>query len=530
MKKTRLFVLLLCISSLFLLSGCESGSSTNIVQTPKQVTEYQNTNEKPQSGGTLRLAMTGAASLNPVLADNLNNLYVLRLVFDGLFTVAPDDSIEPSLCESYVIQPDGIHYELTVKSGVSFHNGTKLTAQDVDATLTFLQQNEGLLQNSLADIAEHRAEGMKLYITLKQPVINFPALLTFPVLSAADLSASPAEYIPNGTGRYKVQSYQKSKTLYLSANENYHEAFAPYITNIEVSLLKDAATAVTMLENLQIDLLPSDVINLREYTPKRNLSSAEFFRGQFTFLGVNNQRPALLSSLTRTALAVSLDKAGLLNAATVKSAKPVDLPFAPASCWNNGQLSDITYDAGYARSLLADAGWAASEENGILTQEIYGEKTKLDLEILVNRENQTRQRLAAQIKDYFAAAGVASHVTSVSFEEYERRVAAKQFDLVLGSVSLSENYDPSFLFKTDNNPFGISIEDVDQTLNALALKENTSQKQLLYYELDEVLKTEMPMITLYAEYNILVFDSRLKGEIIPSGTDIFYGIERWFWS
>ncbi len=165
MKKTRLFVLLLCISSLFLLSGCESGSSTNIVQTPKQVTEYQNTNEKPQSGGTLRLAMTGAASLNPILADNLNNLYVLRLVFDGLFTVAPDDSIEPSLCESYVIQPDGIHYELTVKSGVSFHNGTKLTAQDVDATLTFLQQNEGLLQNSLADIAEHRAEGMKLYIT-----------------------------------------------------------------------------------------------------------------------------------------------------------------------------------------------------------------------------------------------------------------------------------------------------------------------------------------------------------------------------
>lgn len=530
MKNTRIMILLWLVSLLFLLSGCRAERPTDDGQALKQVTEYQNTDEKPQSGGTLRLAMTGATSLNPLLADNQNNLYVLGLIFDSLFTVAPDDSIEPVLCETYSIAPDGLHYEFIVKSGVGFHNGASLTAHDVDATLTFLQGQTEFFQSCLQEISEHRADGMTLYVTLRRPVINFPALMTFPVLSAADIAQLSENYVPNGTGRYKVQSYQKSKMLFLSANENYHAAFEPYITNIEVSLLKDNQTAVTMLENLQIDLLPSEVIRLDEYTPKRNLSSAEFYDGDFTFLGLNNQSAALLSSATRSAIAACLDKGGLMTAATVKYAEKADLPFLPRSGWYDNHLAETAYDADSARALLQEDGWQEAEAGAPLVRDVYGETVALNLEILVNEENQTRMRLASQVKEYLSAVGISSYITAVPFAEYEKRVETRQFDLMLGSVSLSANYDLSFLFKTDQNAFGISIEELDQTLNALALQESTAQKQSLFYELCSVLKSEMPMIGLYVEYDTLVFDSRLKGNITPTGTDIFYGIEQWFLS
>ncbi len=523
-------IIALLLSALFLcISGCQP-RVPEADQTPKQVTEYQNQNETPQSGGVLRLALTGTKTLQPILTEQQSNLYVLKLIFDGLFRTGPNHALESVLCDSYSISPDGLTYTFKIKEGVSFHNGARLTAADVDATLAVLLASEGIYKGRLSCIASHSSRDMTLTVTLHRPTVNFPAFLDFPVLSKADLGTAAASYVPNGTGRYKVQSYKQSKELYLSVNENYHEPFAPYISNITVYLLKDTATAVSMLENLQVDLLPSDVINLYEYTPKRNLSSAEFSGGRFTFLGMNNQRPALLSALTRAALAVCINRQALLSDCTIPYAMPADLPLPSASVWNNPQLPELTFDPEHARQLLVDDGWQDTDGDGVLEKDVYGEQTKLSLNILINEDNQTRLKIAAQLKQYFADAGISAAVTAVPFAEYEARIARREYDLFVGGVSLSENFDLSFLLKTDENPCGISSERIDQVLNALVLTEGAAQKQALFYELCDVLKTEVPLTGLYFEYDLLVFDGRLKGNITPSVSDIFYGIENWFLS
>ena len=70
--KKRIFLMLL--SALLL---CLSACSPEVVTEegiPGSLTLYENKGEKPVEGGTLRLALAGAKTLNPLLAENENNI------------------------------------------------------------------------------------------------------------------------------------------------------------------------------------------------------------------------------------------------------------------------------------------------------------------------------------------------------------------------------------------------------------------------------------------------------------------------
>ncbi len=525
----RCLALILAVFFLCLASGCSPGT-TQETATEKHVTDYVKTDAVPQKGGVLRLALSGSKSLNPILAENRNNLSVLKLVFDGLFSLRENGAPEHVLCDGYSISPDGLTYEFRIKEGVTFHNGARLTAEDVSQTLELIFASENLYKSQLSAISTYSAQGQKLVVTLQKPVVNFPALMDFPIMSKADLTNgyNSLTYVPNGTGRYKVQSYKKSKELYLSLNQSYHRAFLPYIEEIKVFLLKNDNVAVSMLENLQVDLLSSNTLNLYEYTPKRNVSSVEYAGGRFTFLGLNNQKPALLSAGTRFALSAALNKPAILSNCNITYAEAAEVPLPQNSFWNNSLPAETVADAQTIGTMLASDAWADTDGNGILDKDVYGERVDLSLEILVNAENSARLKVAEQVKAMWLSAGVNAYVTAVPFVVYQTRIQERNYDVFVGGVDFSDNYDFSFLLRTDENPCGIAIEHIDQTLNALALMDDEGRKQSLYHELCDILRQEMPIISLYFENDVLIFDGRLQGDITPSATDIFNGIEDWF--
>ncbi len=525
--KKRIAVCVLAFLLCFTM-GCSS-KVTDDSQTPAQVSDYENDNETPQKGGTLRLALAGAGSLNPILAENKHNLGVLKLVYDSLFCRSTTEEVIPVLCSGYTVSADGLRYEFTMKDGITFHNGDRLTAYDVEKTIYMILSSESLYQSKLSVISECTSQGNQLYITLHYPVVNFPALLDFPVLSDVDIAEySSLTYVPNGTGRYKVQSYKQSKELYLSVNQNYFREFKPYIENIKVYLLKDAGAAVSMFENVQVDVLSSDVINLHEYTPKRNLSSAEYASGQFVFVGVNNQKQALLSAKTRQALSAAINRSEILSANMLSHGEVAEVPIPDGSFLNDGKTSSEQPDIQRVKTMLSEDGWADGNADGVPEKEVYGESVTLAPGILVNSENQVRMKIAEQIKNFWNAAGIPAYVVAVNFEEYQSRIAGGNYDVYVGEVSLLENYGLAFLLKTNENSMGVSSETFDRILANLEVSGQESHKQAQFRELCNVLRAEMPLIGLYFENDVIVFDTRIKGEIQPSGSDMFYNIEKWF--
>ena len=143
-------------------------------------------------------------------------------------------------------------------------------------------------------------------------------------------------------------------------------------------------------------------------------------------------------------------------------------------------------------------------------------------------DNPIRVKIAEQIKNAWNAVGVPAYVAAVSFEEYQSKIASGEYDVYIGEISLLENYDLSFLLKTNENSLGVSAEAYDRLLSNLTVSGRENHKQSQFRELCNTLREEMPLLGLYFENDVVVFDPRVKGEIEPTGSDMFYSIEKWF--
>ena len=157
----------------------------------------------PKRGGTLRIAFGVTTSnydlqqgaSNSVLTHLYSNLVRLNPV-DGLKTIVPD------VAESFVVAPDGLAYTFTLRSGVQFHDGTPLTADDVVATYNRMifppQGIVSLLKDRYAAVAKVEAvDPRTVKFTMNEPSAIFLLLLTDTtqgIYSKKTLDANVANY------------------------------------------------------------------------------------------------------------------------------------------------------------------------------------------------------------------------------------------------------------------------------------------------------------------------------------------------
>ncbi len=525
----RIISLITLILFVICMSSCVH--STNSAGSAES--ENAETKETRIKGGVLNLCIFEVDSLNPLLTQNESNLDVLRLMFDGLFNVLDDYSLENNLCESYSVSEDGLSYDFTIRSGVDFHSGKELSAKDVNASFKLIKEADGPYAQRFDNVESTSADGLIWRVKLSSPVINFPALLDFPVLPSGDAHKdtliSDIDYIPDGTGIYKVNTYKTSKELHLVINEKHFSAKYPNIPDIKIAFVSDKNTAISMFENLHIDVLGENIVNPDEYTPKRkNIKTVLYPKNTITFLGINNQKPILLDSLTRAAISASIDKKALADESKTRISIPAQTPVNPHFAYYDSTLVNTSYSKETAIELLSDSGFYDSDGDGILEKDMYGEKQIANLDILVNEENETRLKLADKIKASLGEVGVKATVTAVDFDTYTERIDVKNYDLFVGSINISQNNDLSFMLRTDKNMFGFSSERVDLCLNQLAVLSNTDVIKNVYRDMCQYLVEDVPIASLYFDNGTLLCSDKIKGDINPAQSNIFANIHEWY--
>lgn len=528
----RLFTAFFAIFIAFCLSSCGymSNSNPSSNQTASKKSKPLSSSD---SGNILNLCMFEVDSLNPLNTQNEANLDVLGLIFDGLFTVKSDFSAENNLCQSYTLSEDGLTYSFVIKDGIKFHDGSYLDAEDVDASFKLILTAQSPYCHRFTSVAESTASSMTWKVTLEEPIINFPSLLDFPIIPKEDAhtenTIKDIAYIPNGTGLYKVSAYKATKELMLTSVENHFSGNVPKISNIKVLFVKDKAAATSMFDNLYIDILPESIANFDEYTPKRELlKKAVYPKNEFTFLGINNQKTILLTSSARRAISMCIDKASIINNTKTKIATPSDIPINPNFVYTSKEITAIPYDITAARSLLLSDGFYDADGDGFLEKNIYDEVYSLTLNILVNSENAERFKTAETIKSAMEKAGFKVTITTVDYETYSKRIANKEYDLFIGSLNLSQNYDLSFMLRTDGNMFGFSNTRADLCLSQLKVLSNTASISGVYNDLCYVLAEEMPIAGIYFDNGIIMYSDKIKGEVKPAESDIFINIHEWY--
>ena len=137
-------------------------------------------------------------------------------------------------------------------------------------------------------------------------------------------------------------------------------------------------------------------------------------------------------------------------------------------------------------------------------------------------------KLANQIKSYLEKAGIWVYVVQVPFAEYTQRLNDRRYDMAICEVDISDNSDLKFLLQSGYNIFNVSNELLDNLMLEADKLDDTAKIQEMYWEMCTLLQQDMPICGLYFKNASIIFDESVKGNILPTESNIFNNINEWF--
>ena len=317
-----------------------------------------------------------AATLDPHLQWDTDSYSVYRNIFDNLVTRDTAGAIVPQIATAWTYVSDTV-IDFTIRQGVTFHDGTPLTPEDVvysirriiDPALKSPQLSQ-FDQIASADVTGPSTVRM----VTKSP---YPALFA----QLVKLSIVPKAYVekvgaqkfnlePMGSGPFRLKQWQKGIAATMEANETYWRGKPPFRT-VVFRVVPDVATRVADLQTGKADIVrglsPDEALTVKK-DPKLQVLAVPTERIGYMFL--NAQAGPTQDVRVRRAVAHAIDRAAIIEALLQGYGKAVDVVLTPA---NFGFVEDVKgwpYDPAKAKSLIAEAG-AAGQTLTFLTSPAY---------------------------------------------------------------------------------------------------------------------------------------------------------------
>lgn len=320
------------------------------------------------------------SSLDPHLQWNPDSYFVYRNIFDNIVTRDNDGKIVPQLATGWKYLSD-TQVEFTIRDDVVFHNGQKLTPEDVAFSVMRIINGDFASPqlSQFNKIVNAEVTGpSKVTLTTDGA---YPALLA----QLVKLSVIPKETVekvgkdafnlnPIGSGPYKFLRWDRGVAVVLEANPDYWGDKGPF-REVTFRAVPDAATRLANIQAGAADLvvtLDSDLAaQLEGSTSGKALSVLTERVAYFAF---NAQKPPMDNANLRKAVAYAIDKEGITQGILGGYDKPVDQFMSPAHFgWVEGAAS-TTYDAEKAKELIAAAGDAAKQPIPLLTSPVYDQR------------------------------------------------------------------------------------------------------------------------------------------------------------
>ena len=215
--------------------------------------------QEPKHGGDLKIGSIGGESTNSLdPASYASQVPALngRQFGDTLVVVSPDGTIEPRLAESVESSADAKTWHFKMRSGVEFHNGKTLTAEDALKTME-RHSNEDSKSGALGimkEIESMTADGDVFSVTLNNPNADLPFLMAdYHLIIQPDGGMdNPGAGI--GTGPYKLEVDEPGVRHAFTKFENYW-ADNGYFDSVEILAINDSTARTAALQSGQVHLI-----------------------------------------------------------------------------------------------------------------------------------------------------------------------------------------------------------------------------------------------------------------------------------
>ena len=413
LRRTTVAAALLAAGAL-LLSACSGGSApdaspTAVTPDPDAVVTVRLVSEP----SNLDIRETAGAALDQILIDN---------IYQGLVSRTPDQKIEPELASDYKISSDGLTYTFTLRDGVTFHDGSPLTVDDVVWSLEQVKSTASYSDSDrLARVQSIVANGKDVVLTLSQPDSSLLWNLTGRaglVLKKDDTTDRKTK--ANGTGPYKLTSWKQGDSITFDRNDAFWGDKAK-VKEVVFSYIPDNQAALNGALAHELDVVTGFDANLKDQIEAN---------GDFTLvLGKSTDKGTLAMNSTKAPLSDKRVRQAIRQAidhnAIVKALGAGQTLYGPIPELDPGYAdlsSTAPFDPAAAKKLLADAG--VSDLTLTLTiPSFYGTTVS---QILVSNLNDV---------------GITLKVKAVEFPTW------------LNDVYINKNYDLSFVLHTEARDF-----------------------------------------------------------------------------
>lgn len=499
----------------FLISGCVSNSS--IDDDDLIVTA--------QSDNVLNLGIDSVDTLNPILSKSTSVNECMQLVFEPLFTF--DDAFNPIcvLAESCVVSGDAYSYILKIKQGILWHDNSELTASDVLHTINLIRYNDSYYTKLLTPISgASYIDKYTLKLTVSRPVPNFTALLSFPIVKK-NATVDVVDYIPIGTGPYKYDDKISSSKIQLVPNENWRGTLAA-IDKIHINIVKDEQALINAYNASSVNVLSSNVMDLRNNTPRGENNISDYTSNNMVFLGINNTKSEFSSSNTRQALSYLINRNEIVTTEIFSRGVSAKIPVNP-SAWYCPKNSDNEFDPEYIKELLALDKWVYDENEGFIRGE-EEEKQTLSIDIMVNSDNDERLRVAQKIAKAFTDFGIVTSITQLSFEDYQAKIQDRTYSMFVGEIKIPYNMDLHSLLVSQDNYFGYYSQEMNSIITRLGTAQSDIEIKSAFSDFSLKFLNDIPFVPLFFRKESVIFEKNISGVTTPTMFTSYRSPENWY--
>ncbi len=520
-KSLRLICTLLTAAILFSLCACSGGKDDN------GPGGQNGTNNKPTVTYSITLPVAHNDTVDPFKDISTVNRSLVTLLYDGLVLIDETFTAQPLLISSYT--NEGTLLTVTLRSGISFSDGSPITAADV--VYSFDQSKKSnYYAPRLTDIKSATANGNSVVFELRSENINALACLDFPIVKNGTVQTQYNDtnlfdiVPPIGAGRYIINGTLPTATL--TPNPHCNRSQSLNVGTISLFEVNDSDGMAYGLQIGNYDYWYND-LSTGQYT-RVNAGLNIVPSNSFIYLAFNEEKSIFTENAVRRAVSMLIDRNEIVSRGFQGHATAAAVPFNPA--WS--AMKNVPVNTSAAANV--DGAKAILEQAGYTSINHYGYRCStsksLNCNLMVCKDNEFKAAAAKQIKEQLAKLNFNVRIIELPYDEYARAIADGNYEMYLGEIKIPANMNISPFFSSYGAP-NCDLRLIDENETEFTVCHDEYQEflagRLSISDFCRLFENEVPFVPVCYRSGVEIYSRDFTSEIRGTCYDNFYGIDTW---
>lgn len=491
---------------------------------------------------------------NPLISELKEDDNVNSLIYNSLLELKSDHTFENALATGYKFSDDGKTLEFTLRTGVTWHDGTPFTAEDVIftyealadkdytgahfSTVKWIKGAKEFQAGKATKVEGIKASGNTVIIEFEEPQATAltglarMAIIPKHIWSKVKISEWKNSFSllhkPIGTGAYKLDKFESGSGAFFSANEKYFRG-KPAMPYFYMKVFNQSTVvAEVMRGNVDIAELnaPSkeDIATLRSGGFKIIAHPNKLVQ----YMGFNCTHPVLKDLKMREIFAYAVDRQGLVNSLIAGHGVVINTVLHPTS-WAYPKEGVIEYkrDIAKAKALLKEIGYIDTNGDG------YVDKNgkNLSFTLIVPTGNPVREKTGVIIQSNLKEVGIEIKLAPKPMSAVMSEVVhpkEKKYDLFLmgNQCELEPDPGPNWYSDASWNFVRYINPKTDELINKGLVETDPKKRASIYNEFGRIINRDIPWLPLYVQDATMVCNPNLKN-YEPNTFVGFHNVHKW---